>query len=340
MSPAVGRPSPRLVRTDTVRKEYSDAIVEKIQVLMSEDAPSSIRILNAAITGGETKNNDSSIVEWIENQLTPNLIFIDKAGYTEMCLDALKTLSTQALTDFGTSRQRDFGQAWADKTRGYLGEYAVVKFLKDRFSVETKLAHQQGHAESFYDTDIAEVLDQEEFRSPKINIGIKTTKFNGIWLDVAKEQFLKSDIHVQVKIGGGTTHLFSFFKELSIFKDKILKVGLEEKYLTNEEAKGIWNEIPDFRPIPGYIAGFAIRDEDYSQFQYGGNKARLHYTINSFRGLLPRDYEQQIRNRENMSGGNIKFQSIDKFSSSDRYLFNTGNLARTMGDWEEITKRL
>ena len=50
-----------------------------------------------------------------------------------------------------------------------------------------------------------------EFHAPKYNIGVKTTKWKGIWLDIPGDQFNHSDIHVLVKIGGGRDHLFAFF---------------------------------------------------------------------------------------------------------------------------------
>ncbi len=322
-------------------KEYDKSLISKVQLALGEDEGVSAKIITAAIQGRETTNEPSAIEDWIENQLIPNTLLIDKEGYTEMCIDALKTISTQVLTDFGTSRQRDFGQAWADTIRGYLGEYAVTKFLFREFGIETKLAHQRGIAETFYDSDISEVRSNGQWRKPNINVGIKTTKFNGLWLDVAKEQFAKSDIHIQVKIGGGSTHLFSFFKELSIFRDKILRVGLEGNFLTQEESEQIWQDIPRFKPVPAYITGFALRDFSYKPLDYEGHMAKLHYTIHTFRGLLPRDYREQISKKEKVpKGGKVKFESIEEFSKSDRFLFNTGSILRTRVDWENIAKRL
>lgn len=328
-------------RNDVPLKEYERSLVSKIQSALGEDEASSTKIITAAIQGRETTNEPSAIEQWIEKQLVPNTLLIDKDGYTEMCIDALKTISTQVLTDFGTSRQRDFGQVWADTIRGYLGEYAVTKFLDREFGIKTRLAHQRGIAETFYDSDISEVLSGGVWRKPNINVGIKTTKFNGLWLDVAKEQFAKSHIHVQVKIGGGSTHLFSFFKELSVFRDKILKVGLDGNYLTQKESDQIWEDIPKFKAIPAYITGFAIRDFAYKPLDYEGHLAKLHYTIHTFRGLLPRDYREQITRIEKVPAkGKVKFESIEEFSKSDRFLFNTGSILRSRSDWEDVAKRL
>ena len=166
MSPAI----PRRLRDDVPRDEYPEKLINLISEKLGEDADTSKRIISAAISGRETKNSESAIEHWIESQLIPNTILIDQAGYTEMCIDALKTISTQVLTDFGSSRQRDFGQAWSDTIRGYLGEYAVVKFLELNFGIKTKLAHQRGFAEDFYNSDIAEVLDKDTWRAPHINL--------------------------------------------------------------------------------------------------------------------------------------------------------------------------
>jgi hypothetical protein len=328
-------------RNDVPLKEYDHKLVSKIRGALGEDESSAKKIIAAAIQGRETTNSHSAIDQWIEQKLIPNTLLIDKEGYTEMCIDALKTISTQVLTDFGTSRQRDFGQAWADTIRGYLGEYAVTKYLDREFGIKSRLAHQRGIAQTFYDSDISEVFSKGVWRKPNINIGIKTTKFNGLWLDVAKEQFAKSHFHVQVKIGGGSTHLFSFFKELSVFKDKILKVGLDGNYLTQKESDQIWDDIPKFKAIPAYITGFAIRDYPYKPLDYEGHMAKLHYTIHTFRGLLPRDYREQISKIEKVPAkGKVKFESIEEFSKSDRFLFNSGSILRSKNDWEDLAKRL
>ncbi len=334
-------PKVRSKRNDVPLKEYDKKLVDKVSSYLGEDSKASSKIISAAIQGRETKNEVSAIESWIDNQLIPNTLLISQDGYTEMCIDALKTISTQVLTDFGTSRKRDFGQAWADTIRGYLGEYAVTKFLEREFGLETQLAHQRGVPASFYNADISEVKEGNTWRKPQINIGIKTTKFNGLWLDVPKEQFAKSQIHILVKIGGGSTHLFSFFKELSVFKDKILKVGLEKKFLTESESEQIWNDIPKFKSIPAYIAGFAERDYPYKDLDYDGHFAKLHYTIHTFRGLLPRDYKDQIKKREGLSAkGRVKFESIDEFSKSDMFLFNTGSIQRNKQQWKELSRKI
>ncbi len=323
-------------RLDSTRDPYPPTAIKLITSALGEDEETASKIISAAILGRETDNSDSDIENWITNQLLPNTVLIDKAGYTEMCIDALKTTSTMVLSDFGSSKQRDFGQAWSDTIRGYLGEYAVVKFLKEKYGLDSKLAHQRGTPGTFYDSDISEVYVGGTWRKPSVNVGIKTAKYNGLWLDVPSSQFPKSNYHVQVKTGAGSTHLFSFFKDLSVFKDKILPAGISGNYLTQKEADEIWNDIPAFKPIPAYITGFAIRDINYLPLDYAGHKGRIHYKINEYRGLVPANYKAQIRSLEKLNvNAKVDFESIGDFSSN-KFVFNTGSLKRTNEEWKDL----
>ena len=74
------------------------------------------------VIAGREIINIEELSSWVEKKLKPNLVFFSKNEYTEACIDALKMINTVAATDYGTSRQRDKLQLWADITRGYLGE--------------------------------------------------------------------------------------------------------------------------------------------------------------------------------------------------------------------------
>ncbi len=107
--------------------QASTIIKDQFQIT-SEEAQ---KIVEKAGAGGEF-NEDFSIETWLEKRLLPNCVVIDEEGYARMCVDALKILSGTAATDYGSSRQRDMGQLWADMTRGYLGELAFLKFLEHK----------------------------------------------------------------------------------------------------------------------------------------------------------------------------------------------------------------
>ena len=176
------------------------------------------------------KDNEEKFIQWIENRLKPNLFFLDKEDYLESCIDSLKTVYDVAGTDYGSSRQRDKAQLWSDMTRGYLGEIAVRKKFVNDFNIQAKLAHQPGKLADFTGSDLPFVkkVGDKNFRDAKINISIKTTKWNGIWMDVPGSQYDHSDYFVLTKINTGTDHLMAFLKEMGFF-ETVMKKGIEKK---------------------------------------------------------------------------------------------------------------
>ena len=310
-------------------------IKEKLSVELKE----AVNIIDKAIAGGEIAPDDD-FDDWINKRFLPNLVFIDEKGYSLMCIDALKILSKTAPTDYGSSRQRDLGHLWADMTRGYLGQYAFKLFLKDRWGITAKLGHEVGELKDYLPMDIHQIREPEgEYRVPRIKVGIKAVKWNGIWFDISGDQFNHSDIHVLVKVGTGRDHLFAFFKKISVFKDKILKVGQEVGSLSEEEAEKLYQDLPTFTPISAYICGFVPKDAVYKNLSYTGSKGRLHYTINSWNGPINSGDLDRIKEKEGVSG-DVKFEGIGKFAHDKGYLFNTGSLLWKEEDWASVRSRL
>lgn len=314
--------------------EAVNLIIEKLGISEKE----AVVILNKAIAGGEIKNDE--IENWVSKRFLPNIVFIQENDYAKMCIDALKILGKTAPTDFGGSRQRDIAQLWADMTRGYLGEQALIQFLEQKFKILSKLAHEKGNLQDYLPMDIKQIKKRgDDWRTPKLKIGIKTTKWNGIWFDIPGAQFSHSDIHVLIKIGAARDHLFAFFKTLSIFKDKILKKGVELRVLDKIEAEDLYNELPSFKPIPAYICGYVASDKSYDKLSYRGRKGKIHYTINSWNGPIFSNDIADIRQRENING-QIKFLAIGNFAHDSGYLFNSGNLLWEENDWNNLIKKL
>jgi len=291
-------------------------------------------ILTKATVGGEIQDGHEPD-EWITNRFLPNTVLISKNDYAQMCINALKILSNVAATDYGSSRQRDMGQLWGDMTRGYLGEIAFLKFM-EKWDVKASLGHEKGAIEKYLPMDIHEVrFNGEKPRQPKLNISVKTTKWNGIWLDIPGDQFNHSDIHVFVKVGVGRDHLFAFFKEISVFRDKILKIGEEVGSLSKAESAQLFEALPSFKPVPAYIVGFVPKNISYGDLTYGGKKGRKNYTINSWNGPIKTGDLEQIKQREEV-GGKVTFEGIGEFSHDQGYLFNTGNLLWKKEEWDKV----
>lgn len=299
------------------------------------------KIIEKAEAGNEI-NEEVSLETWLTKRFIPNCVLINADGYSEMCVDALKILSTTAATDFGGSRQRDLAQLWADMTRGYLGEMAIKLFLEQKWKIESQLGHEIGKIEDYLPMDIHQVKTKgETWHSPHLKIGVKTAKWNGIWFDIPGDQFNHSDVHVLVKTGAGREHLFAFFKNISVFKDKVLKLGVTIGSLTQDESEDLFSKLPSFKPIPAYICGFVLRSAKYNSLPYGGDMGRKHYNITSWNGPIETADLDKIREREGVpTDGKVEFESIKKFSHSKGYLFNTGNLLWKESDWQSIAREL
>jgi hypothetical protein len=314
-------------------------VIEQIATHLGVEHSEAELIVDKAIAGGEAQ--EANLNEWLQNRFMPNTVLINEQEYAQMCIDALKILGRTAATDFGSSRQRDLGQLWADMTRGYLGEYAFKKFLKEKWNLDADLGHEEGELADYLPIDIHKIKEPEstDYRAPLIKIGIKAVKWNGIWFDIPGDQFNHSDIHVLVKVGTARDHLFAFFKKISVFKDKILRHGQDIGCLSADEADTLFDKLPTFRPIPAYICGFVKKDFTYARLSYSGKKGRKNYTIKSWKGPISAGDLEEIKNLENVSGS-VKFEGIQEFSHENGYLFNTGNLLWEQPAWEELRRRL
>lgn len=309
--------------------------IDGLSSFLEIDQPTAQKYIEKAKVGGEIAGHCPG-TEWLEARLKPNTVFIPFDDYARMCVDALKILPTTAATDYGSSRQRDTAQLWADMTRGYLGEIAFAKFLEKR-GVQAKLGHDRGTLKEYLPSDIHEVrVGDNAPREPRIKIGVKTVKFNGIWLDLPGGQFNHSDIHVQVKVDAGRDHLFSFFKHINVFRDKVLKKGIEVGSLTEMEADSLYESLPEFKPIPAYICGFCRKDKTYPDLPYEGRMGRKHYTVTSWNGRRQKEDLDRIKSAENMQEGNVQFEGIGKFSHDTGYLFNSGKLCWTRDAWQQV----
>ena len=216
-------------------------------------------LLRGAESGLELED---SFKNWIRNRFEYQFIWLDNDDYLKALVRALWLAPVFAGTDFGGSRQRDMAQVWTDTARGFLGEIAVLKFLLNKFDVRITLDTKRGELTKFLPTDITNIkLPYEDWRKPNLNISIKTTKFNGRWLDVPGKQFDHSDIFILVKIGISRPHFLAFLKAISFLRDKLFARASSLGELDNEEANHLWNEIPEFNPIPAYVAGYVCKKD-------------------------------------------------------------------------------
>ncbi|MEW6113098.1 MAG: hypothetical protein AB1664_13290 [Thermodesulfobacteriota bacterium] len=321
-----------------VDKRDFDRVVNRVIKELGLEPSEAKKVVCKAVEGGEI-HAAMQPTPWFEERFCPNTVSINEAGYTAMCIDALKILGSTAATDFGGSRQRDLGQLWADMTRGYLGEYAVKEYLRIRWGIEVELGHERGALEDYLPMDIHQIRDpQGGSRPPKIGIGIKTTKWNGIWFDIPGDQFSHSDVHILVKIGTGRDHLFAYFKLLSVFRDKVLRRGVESGVLSEAESAALFERLPSFQPIRAYICGFVASNAKYRNRDFDGWAGRTKYHISAWNGpIRPGDVEA-IKTESGCRS--IEFQGIGSFQHDSGHLFNTGNLCWKPEQWSDLIGQL
>jgi len=332
-------------------KKAEKALIEKKALEFSEDYNGEITkeefktlITKCAECKSAESITESSIDSWYNSRFKPNVFKISEDVYLKAMIEALKIQFLIAGTDFGSSRQRDLGQKWSDTIRGYLGEFGVQLWFKERWNVDIDLGHEEGSLEEYLPLDIHAVKFEgdSDFRAPNLKVSIKSTKSNGIWLDVPGDQFHHSDIFILTKLIITTDHLFSFFKAISVFKDKILKCGLDKGYLTEETAAQIYDNIPSFKPVYGYIAGFVEYSEEYESYSYEYSLGRTNAKIYSYSGVYEGDetlsaIKNEINEKEiNKTVKKCEFLGIRKFNSSKRYVFGMRNLRYSEEEWRQF----
>jgi len=281
-------------------------------------------------------------------------VVLDEADYLTAATHALRLAPGIKGTDYGTSRQRDLGQLWTDATRGFLGEIAFVKWLRERFGVIASLDFRRGRIEEFLPSDIAQVNG----RPPRLRVSIKTTKFRGVWLDIPYSQIEHSDVFVLVRVGVTREHFVAFLKSLSVIRDKILKAALERGVISQAELSEIWDALPSFSKIPAYVAGFVDKREHLDRLarervliadgEVRGRK-NVRLEINKFLGYWEESEPFRRAVLEKFEGKlgagavgklSVSFEGIGKFSSAKHFLASSGVLKKREDEWRRLVAEL
>jgi hypothetical protein len=289
--------------------------------------------------------------EWIK-WLGWSSVVLDENDYLKAALHALRLAPRIVATDYGTARQRDLGQLWADTIRGFLGEIAFAKWLREKYGLVVELDYRRGSLEEFLPSDIKSVNG----RQPRLKVSIKTTKLNGIWLDIPGAQIEHSDVFVLVRVGVTREHLIAFFKKISVIRDKLMQIARERKLLSEEELSEIWDSVPEFSPLPAYVAGFLDKAEiaehvknRYCIIEADGEVKVKRVVINKYMGYWHPDedvYTKNLREYLKRKGKNIKddmkieFEGIGDFSRTLHFVVSSSLLKKKREGWDNIVKKL
>ena len=300
-----------------------------------------------------------SLDEWAK-WLAWASVLLDEKDYLTAAVHALSHAPHLSATDYGTARQRDLGQLWTDAIRGYLGEIAFVKWLNLRFNIRATLDYRLGSLEEFLPSDIKEING----RKPKLNISIKTTKLQGIWLDVPFNQVEHSDIFVLVRIGITRDHFLAFLKSMSIIRDKMLAKALELGVISQQEHDEIWNSIsniPNSLSIPAYVVGFLDKREIKDKLEKEriltvdgkiGGRDKVRLVVNKFLGywhpsdeelkriLLTKYWNSHPLASKGAEDLSVEFEGIGNFAGAKHFIANSGELKRMPDEWEALIREI
>ncbi|MEX2012920.1 MAG: hypothetical protein WD967_00780 [Candidatus Levyibacteriota bacterium] len=196
--------------------------------------------------------DEDELKRWREDRKwrTTELNFED---YT-LCLDfaLAQHFRGYVLSDWGTARQREFGQKITNWVKGQLGEVAVRKFLKKEFGLEVELDFDI--YTNIVPQDIIGVFENRKMRKPKIGVGIKSSKPKSAYLVLSGNEIKlaerRSDIYIYCRPDIPDDHL------LRLTKDQVIKAVKDKPHFSKYK-----DFLPDFHNIPCEIVGWCRFDE-------------------------------------------------------------------------------
>ena len=171
-----------------------------------------------------------------------------------LCLDFALAMHFRGYvaSDWGTGRQREFGQKITNWIKGQLGEVAVKKFLEKNFGVKIQLDF--GIHPKIVPQDIIGIEENGRIRNPGVNVAIKSSKPKSSYLVLSPSEVSRperrSDIYIFCRVDIPDDHL------LRLTRRTIIKAVGDKQHFSLYR-----DEIPSFSELSCEIAGFCPIDE-------------------------------------------------------------------------------
>lgn len=206
-----------------------------------------------------------------------------------LCLDfaLAQHFRGYVVSDWGTARQREFGQKITNWVKGQLAEVAVKKFFEKEFGVDVELDFR------IYDEivpqDIIGVVEKGKARQPKIGIGIKASKPKSAYLVLGENEITikerRSDFYILCRPDIPDDHL------IRLTKNRIIEVVKNQQHFSKYK-----DEMPDFQNIFCEISGWckigelervtSIPGQEFTGVRYVIKSGALHKDKESWQELL------------------------------------------------------
>jgi hypothetical protein len=171
-----------------------------------------------------------------------------------LCLDFALAMHFRGyvLSDWGTARQREFGQKITNWVKGQLAEVAVKKFFEQEFRTVVELDF--GIHEEIVPQDIIKVIEEGTVRGPRIGIGIKSSKPKSAYLVLGENEIAledrRSDYYILCRPDIPDDHL------LRLTKDRVIEVIRKQQHFPTYR-----DHMPDFANMSCEVAGWCGIDE-------------------------------------------------------------------------------
>ncbi len=231
--------------------------------------------------------SENELKAWLDSYKW-RLIELKKDDY-DLCLDfaLAQHFRGYVLSDWGTGRQREFGQKVTNWVKGQLAEVAVKKFFEKEFQVTVELDFR------IYDKivpqDIIAVWENGLKREPKLNVAIKSSKPKSAYLVLGENEVVlpdrKSDIYVFCRPDIPDDHL------LRLARETVIQTVKNQQHFPSYKDK-----IPFFENIPCEVAGYCSIDEldkvdsipgqDFDGIRYVKQTGKLHKNKQDWAKLL------------------------------------------------------
>lgn len=191
--------------------------------------------------------DEEKLKQWNED-LKWRTIDLNFEDYT-LCLDfaLAQHFRGYVASDWGTGRQREFGQKITNWVKGQLGEVAVRKFLKREFNVDVELDFDI-YAD-IVPQDIIGVVQNGKMRKPKVGVGIKSSKPKSAYLVLGNNEIKlkerRSDLYIYCRPDIPDDHL------LRLTKDLVIKAVKDKPHFSKYKEL-----LPDFSNISCEVVGW------------------------------------------------------------------------------------
>jgi len=203
-------------------------------------------------TRGRFLFDENGLKKWQEDYYwrTAKLTFNDYVA----CLDfaMAQHFRGYVLSDWGTGRQREFGQKITNWVKGQLAEVAVQKFFKKEFNVGIGLDF--GIHDNIVPQDIVSITENKKTREVKISVGIKSSKPKSAYLVLGENEVTlpnrKSDVYIFCRPDIPDDHL------LRLTREKLIEALKDQPLYSSYK-----NQIPTFENMSCEIAGYCWINE-------------------------------------------------------------------------------